>query len=843
MSPWDTSSRLERVFDALLEAPKDRWEAVARLECGDDEELAREALSLLHAATNGEAYLSGLAQRIGLPTADDRPDGMVGRMVGPYRLVRLLGRGGMGAVYLAERDDRDFTVRAALKLLTTGMLSKSARERFRVERRILSTLEHPNIARLFDGGVTEDYTPFFVMEYVDGRPIDEYCDQRGLSIEDRIDLFLEVCSAVRYAHENLVIHRDLKPDNVLIGAQGEVKLLDFGIARVMDAAGSGFMTRTAVPHPMTVAFASPEQLRGLPLTTGTDVYGLGVLLYRLLVGVHPYPIHGSSIAEAERTILEVEPTALARAVREEPGRASLLGTTATRLERALKGDLGDIVMMALRKEPERRYRSVAELVEDLERYRAGRPVTARPDTLAYRVGRFVRRNRAAVMAGVAIGALLSSTGVLAVKYTLDTREQSRVIAREAALSEEVFDLFLSTLSLADPGEGGGDTLTVRAALTQGLEDQRTRLAGRPDLRARLLQRLAGVYSGLGLDQDATAFLEEAVSLTPQTGEAADTLLGMRIARLAGVLRIRGVEDRALSEYQAALDVYSGIGADSLFHADVLSGMAQVLRDLEATDSARTVAAKSLDLYRRRAGADDTRSLKAATVYASVLRASGETDSATALVAEVVARAEALDPVPGDVVAPALNNLGYYRRLAGDLTGAEAAYRRALDEYGDWIPLSQRQTVMVNIATVLDRQGDTEGALHVLRERVDRAREWWPEGSWRVGSAWTTLAAALVRYGDTAAAEAPLREAISSYEATIGPEHAWTANAESQLGAVLAGRGQSEEAERYLLAAYEKLHRMGPDGQWTLDAAGRLADFYEARERPAEAARYRSSGGV
>jgi len=785
---------------------------------------------------------------------------LIGRMVGPYRIERLLGRGGMGSVYLAERDDGDFRVRAAIKLVATGLLSPSARERFLAERQILAGLEHPNIARLFDGGITDDNTPFFVMEYVDGRPIDQYCDENGLNLRERIKLVLEVCAAVRHAHENLVIHRDLKPENVLVSTGGAVKLLDFGIARALDASGAGFHTMTAQPHPMTLAYASPEQVRGLPLTTASDVYGLGVLLYRLLTGRHPYMTPGASLADAERTICETAPTPPERAldrIPEEapegtrplssylspPDIASRRGTTVPRLRKELSGDLGLILLTALRKEPDRRYRGVAELSDDLLSYLDGLPVSARADTAAYRMRRFVGRHRAAVAAASVIGVLTLSLAILAAHYTLDTRAQAKRLAVEIETTEEISDFVLDLRRLADPGEGGGDTLTVRAALARGVDTQRGRLSARPELRARLLGTIAGAYTGLGLEDDAIPLLLEAVALRPETGTLADTVLGKTMVQLGLTYRVKGANADALRLFDEALGLYSRIGSDSVMVANVLAQMSMPLQRAGNADSARVVAARSLGVHRRVLGEAEPGTLRTATIYASTLWAVGELDSAIAVVRGVIEQGDALEDVPGEVMASALNNLGAYLRFKDDFAGAEESYRRALDEFGDWITLSDRQTVLVNLASTLNLQGDTAGALGVLSERLSLAHEWWPGGSWRVGAAADALGNAYMQFGDPASAEVPLREAIASYDSTIGPEHSWTAKTESILGEALGLLGRPEEAEPYLLRAHVNLSSgPRPNEAWARDAAGRLADFYERQGRQGEAMRYRALAG-
>ena len=300
-----------------------------------------------------------------------------GDRFGPYRILHALGRGGMGAVYLAERDDDQFRMTVAIKLMRSNLVTHETLERFKTERQILASLDHPNIARLLDGGAAPNGTPFVVIEYIDGEPITDYCRRHELSIRDRIRLFRKVCSAVQYSHQNLIVHRDLKPGNILVTKDGEPKLLDFGIAKLLDPAASS-QTQTNA-RLMTPDYASPEQVRGEPVTTATDIYALGVLLYELLTGT-------ASLQSRQTT----DTYAIEQAIcTEEPTRPS---TT----RRELRGDLENILLMALRKEPARRYASAEQFSEDLRRYLEGYPIVARQDTWSYRTSKFVRRNKAAV---------------------------------------------------------------------------------------------------------------------------------------------------------------------------------------------------------------------------------------------------------------------------------------------------------------------------------------------------------------------------------------------------------------------------------------------------------------
>ncbi|HEX6065341.1 MAG TPA: serine/threonine-protein kinase [Longimicrobiales bacterium] len=504
--------RVDAIFDAALDLEPGAQLAFVNRECGDDAELRKEVLRLLRAHQHGAGVLDEPALQFAAPLLD--ADDVLGadqvtaqERIGNFRVLRVLGRGGMGEVYLAERADGQFEQRVALKVIRRG--AAGLVRRFLDERRILASLEHPGIARLLDGGITADGQPYFAMELVEGEPIDRYCDTHELSIDRRLALFGHVCDAVAYAHQHLVVHRDLKPSNILVTADGHVKLLDFGIAKVLSAMNDeGDHTRTGM-YVMTPEFAAPEQLRGEAISTTTDVYALGVLLYTLLTGARPHDVRGKSPAEIERIITDEEPAKPSATFHNTNAgeRATARAGTPERLQRRLRGDLDAIVLKALRKEPSRRYESVAAMRADLERYRAKEPITARPNGAGYRLRKFVRRNRTAVAASVVVAIALIGATAFSAGQMRDAQRQ-----RDAAVIEAKRQRALTEVQLVLAGDSrgpGGRLLspTERIELAELLLTQRFR--AEPWLVAEASAELASSLFEIGEREAERRMLERA----------------------------------------------------------------------------------------------------------------------------------------------------------------------------------------------------------------------------------------------------------------------------------------------------------------------------------------------
>src|SRR5688572_28311495 len=513
--------RLSPLLDALFELPlEQRAQRLDELRAEDAGlALDLEALIALEAERTdflAEPLVSGIG------AGSQQP----GSEIGPYRLERLLGEGGMGQVWLAARSDGLYQRRVALKLLRPGLTDTNLRLRFTRERQILARLAHPHIARLLDAGVTVDGLPYLALEYVDGEPITDYCRALDTPIAQRLHMFAQICDAVSHAHANLIVHRDLKPSNILVTPAGDVRLLDFGIAKLIDTeAAAPEQTGTGV-RAFTLHYAAPEQVRGEPVSTMTDVYSLGVVLYELLADAKPYRLHRHTDAEWEEAILQGDPTKPSQALHRQAEAGGTEGTMLRRRSRIVAGDLDNIVLKALAKKPEQRYPSVEAMSLDLERYLAGKPVLARPQSVNYRLRKYIIRHRWALATGTAL------TGVLAAALTIVAWQGQQAVqetARAQALQDFVIGLF----------EGAGaaprdDAIDMRSLLDNGIVRANRELARQPIARAEVFGIIARLRLGLGDYREAMALLDRQAAILASVGDDAPASLQIESATQLGL---------------------------------------------------------------------------------------------------------------------------------------------------------------------------------------------------------------------------------------------------------------------------------------------------------------------
>jgi serine/threonine protein kinase len=863
-------ARIEALFHQALERVAAERGAFLQHACAGDTPLLHEVLGLLaaHEGTGPVGHMDTPAP--GAPPLE---------WVGPYRLVRRVGEGGMGAVYLAERAGEGFTQLVALKLIRAGFADPQLQERLAVERRILARLEHPGIARLIDGGSTPTGQPYYAMEFVEGTDLLRYCDDHGVPLRGRLKLFIRVCEAVHYAHQQLVVHSDLKPGNIMVTPDARPKLLDFGLAKLLEHEGGRDATQTA-PW-LTPAYASPEQLLEGRVSTLTDVYALGVVLYELVTGRRPYEVEGMNPAELTRVVCEEVPPPPSTVV----ASGAALSTSARRLRRQVAGDLDVIMLKALAKEPARRYASAAEFADDLRRYLEGLPVVARPDSLVYRVTKLVQRHKPSVVAALAITVFLVG-GLGAALW--QAREASIARGRaEAALREarDVSEFLLGLFDASDPQATFGDTVAARALLRRGAAEVE-RLDGQPVIQARMLMTLGHVHENLGRYEDAERFYLRALEqrrtvLGPGDVEVAETL-----DHLGALYRRVGRYREADSLYHVALRIKRArLGADHPAVAETLYLLGFLMPYLGRMEESEQYYRRALAIQRRTLPPDDPRPSQTMIQLATILSRRGKQDDAEALLREALATRVSAYGAGAPVVADAKTYLAdFLHGVRRQDEEAERLYREAVAVHrrspqGGLNELTHAIEGLAGVAEAVGRYGETE----TLRREIVALRQHYlgPEHP-SVANGLAGLGDFLHRRGRLAEAEQLARREIAILRKSMGPEHHAMALALDRLGGLLTDEGRYREADSVFTEAIAMRERVsGPrhallalvladyahllterrrfaDAETTLaralDIVERqysdahpdaqkvirgLVELYERWNRPGEAARYRA----
>jgi eukaryotic-like serine/threonine-protein kinase len=843
--------RIEEAVCGAMDLLPDQRDAWLYRFCDGDAELRAEIDSLLRSQAGAEEFLEHSVAPYAGTLLQDEMNHPAPEKVGQYRIVREIGRGGMGVVYLAEREGQ-FKQQVGLKLVKRGLDTEEILHRFRNERQILASLNHPNIANLFDGGMTDDGLPYFVMEYVAGEPLTKYCERNNLSINDRLQLFRRACAAVQHAHQNLVVHRDLKPGNILVTNDRQVKLLDFGVAKLLATdLDDGTMTQ-APQRVMTPQYASPEQIRGQRVTTATDVYSLGVVLYELLTGVKPYHLKDGSPEELSRAICETEPSKPSEAVREaETGRngerenPAVAASSRPRVAASgLKGDLDNIVLMALRKEPERRYQSVEQFSEEIERHLRGLPVMARKDTLGYRTSKFITRNRLALTAAAIVLIAIAGGAILSL-WQARVAARQRNQARQAQAKAEELNRFLKgILSSAAPEEKGKDA-KVSDVLDDAAQRIDTEFANQPALKAQALFTIGGTYLRLGRDVEGERALRQAWELDKSLYGSESSEAATAAIQLSAALMNRNEmkEAQALLESSIATERKINGGTsptaeDTKQLAGALANLGELFVRQMDHERAKPLLQESLAFYDRLEGPNNE-------------------DSALVLV-----------------------SLGRASQFSGDLKGAEAMYRKSVETYRH-LPArfaARLATTLLNLGSVLTAKGSFDEGVSVMREAHDifakhalmfelfeakaylvfalfNHGDWSPvitEGTPAIElgrklkmtdaadyiTALRYVGLALTRTGKAKDAEPLLRECLATSQRLLSAGSPVLASGEGALGECLTEEGKFGEAEPLIVSSYQTMQTQGEKSPLALTAAKRAVTLYEKMKKPSEAAKYK-----
>jgi serine/threonine-protein kinase len=793
--------RLEQLFLAAVERPPGEREAYVRSAC-PDESLRREVLELLEhdVAPERETVVRLALARSARKAAGSSPeDAWSGRALGPYRIEREIGRGGMGIVLLAHRSDGAFERKVAIKLSLANVVSGPLAEQLATERRILAGLDHPAIARLLDGGATPEGAPYVVMEYVAGRPIDAYCRERSLGLRERIGLFLTICDAVEHAHRTLVVHRDLKPSNILVTAEGRPKLLDFGIAKLLepDPSGAGEPATRTLMRAMTPEYASPEQLRGERTTTASDVYALGVVLFELLAGRRPRRLETDSPTDAGRAQLT-----------RDPPRPSTVSTFA--FSRSLRGDLDNIVLVALRQEPERRYAGVHELADDLRRYLEGRPVTARPNTLGYRLRRFVGRHRVGVAAAtLAAVALAAGVGFHTQRLA---RERDRAV-QAAEKSEQIAGYLEQLFMASNPDEAQGREITALELLDRGASTIAESLASDPEVGADLLMVMAGAYRSLAAYDRTEDLLDQAHQIVAaHEGERSPRYAEVLSSR-AALRAAQGREDEAMELSERAAGILDTAPPDDPRAATALHNLALLRLRAARYEEAARLAGRAHERRTALLGPSHPRSIASLAVLAKARRALGETERARVLLEQVLDERLATLGEHHSAVAETLVDLAAIDELEGDLLRAVERMERALAIRKLIFPPAHPTVgaAMINLSGILQETEDFERAENLAREALGIFRKSLVPTHPYVALARERLAQSLTLQGRTGEALALQRENVEALREHYGTSHPRFVTALHNLATVLHDAGEFRSAREVfdeLVPLWEQL--VGPD---------------------------------
>ena len=768
-------AQIDALFEEALELPEDRRQHfVAQLRIRDAAlgAAVEELLGLASApgpdALQPGALAPGLWQAL-LSSASHPAAWELtpGQQVGVWRVLREIGRGGMGTVYLVERADGQFEQKGALKLVRSALGSDEIARRLRRERRILASLTHANIARLLDGGQTDDGRPFLVMEYVEGRPIDRYCDEERLTVAERLDLFARVCSGIQHAHRKLIVHRDVKPSNIVVTADGDVKLLDFGIARLLT--GGDVINDDPVTQPvmriLTPEYASPEQVRGEPVAIASDVYQLGLLLYELLTGHKAQPLAGAPPAVLEERVCQMSPIQPSmRVVSASADIAAARRVSVAALSRTLAGDLDTIVLYALRKEPDRRYASVTELLADVERYRAGLPVKAQTDSFQYRARKFVVRRRVPLTWGAAL--------LVATAISLPAVAAQRLrIARETARAEQIEQLLSDLFALPHPRVVAQPPMAVTYA-DHATQLVRSELAAHPRSRARLLTMVGRLYNALGHYARSIEVLEEALSLRRVT-----------------------------------------FGADSIEVADTLEWLGQSQHYAAQYDASESSVRQALRIRKLRLGDVEPDTVRTSLELGDLLHTRGRLREAEAVLREAIVtlRAAAVEvraqDLGHDPLPRALRDLANVLRDRGVLRESATLFEEAIAMFRAHAGDQQVATSQVYFSRLLIMRSQFDDAESTIEQSIRALRRIYDGDHALVGMALREFGHLRIQQDRLDEAAALLSEAQQVMQKWLGPTHAQVPRTRAHQAELARRRGQTAEAVRLATLTLDEFERL------------------------------------
>ncbi|NGP88231.1 serine/threonine-protein kinase [Fodinibius halophilus] len=807
--------KVNKIVDTALDLDKKERATYIEERCKDDKELKQQVTQLLASIEKSgtenflgtpETYLSDIAGELS-PGDAPMASSMIGQQVGNYSLHELIGHGGMGSVFKGERADEAYKKEVAVKILRRGMDTPSNIARFKRERNILANLDHSNIARLLDGGLTEEGLPYLVMEYVDGTPLLEYCNKHQLSVEKRLALFEQVCFAVQHAHQNAIIHRDLKPSNILVNTQGDVKVLDFGIAKLIepDDEGASFQTRTGA-RMLTLGYAAPEQLASQTITTATDSYVLGILLYELLAGVHPFEMDEKSFVEIEEQIREQRPYSPSQrfsdlSTNNQQQIAEKRKTSPATLVKTLKGDLDAIVMKALRKEPNSRYSSAEQLLEDLNRQKTNLPIIAREDTFRYNASKFIKRHKTGL--SVAAGFVLLLIGFTAF-YTWQIAQERNKAQLEARKSQEVSTFLTDMFRASDPTFNPKDTVTAATFLKRG-QERVEQLDGQPEVQAELLRVIGRAHIHIGNYDKAKKPLYRSLSIRKRIFQNPHSEIASSLREAGYLQRKIGNFAEAESLSREALDIQlATLGPDHKNTVKTQSQLAFVLSRQGKYKAADSLYAETLPKQRKLLSTYHPNIGTTLSDWALTLRQLGKFQKADTLKQQAL---EVWEQNYGRIhpqILQGLNDLAVVKEKMGNFAAADSLYQEALeinDKLYDKATPSTAQ-LLNNIGTTNIKAGRYEDAEPYLKKALDMRKELLRPNHPSMAESYINLGRLYVDQNKFAKAQPLIQKALKIDTEQHGKNHPYVAGDLRNLGFIAKQRGQYELAERHFKRSLE-----------------------------------------
>ncbi len=809
-------TQIQSLFELALELEPDDRDRFLKEKCGNDQALYEELTTLLAADENVHELLDGLAIDTILPVENIS---LEGETVGNYKIIRKIASGGMGAVYLAWRSDGHFDRDVALKVIKKGMDSEQIIKRFNRERQILANLHHPNIARLFDAGITDDGRPFFTMEYIEGLPIDKYCDQNRLTINARLKLFLTVCEAVGNAHRNLIVHRDLKPGNIFITNEGTVKLLDFGIATLLSENNepAGQLTN-AGQHVLTPEYAAPEQFKGGYSSVSSDVYQLGIVLHELLCGCRPYDFKGQSPSEIEKSIFQNSHTPLTDI---DPYNLTIIasqrGVSVSELKNLLKGDLEFISQKALQAEIDLRYFSVEALQDDIKRFLGSNPVLARKGTYKYKLQKFIRRNKTAVISALVV---LASFLALVWFYTGALKKERDKARAEAAKAEQVAGFLVDIFEVADPQVANGEIITAREILERGRQNIKSHLAGQPLVEAEMLHVLGEVYGKLALYDTAAVLLKEALTLRKIHLDSTDKQVAASMTALSVVyLELAKYKEAGIFLNRARkIFKFNNAGKEEAEVINLIGRWHQYQREFKA---AEPFLLEALHMDSTLFGENNEIVAADYNDLAINLKRLGEYEKSEQMQRKALAIKTKIFGPQSDALGTELFNLAKLLHLRDDFDQADSLFQRALKinrkVYGK--KHSSLATVLTSYSFLKKDMRQLDASQKLISEAYEINRSLFGENHHVVASN-LDFKARLLRYSKKYEESLELhKKALQLKKAVWGEVHPSVANTINNIGRVYDAMGDLKSAEKYYRESMEMIYQTqgkdDPEGATTL----------------------------